>query len=127
MQPAPAAFPSQPPPEAPAKSEYERLTAFFDQVLRYSLLAIGTILAIAGAFLWKSTSDVQSQAAASIKATQDSANGEISAIGKKAQDAAQTATEKAVQDAIAKSHLEQLIQNTARQTVEETVGAATQR
>ncbi len=117
----------QPTPEQPAKVEYDRLTAYFDKLVKYSLLAIGTILAIAGAFLWKNTSDVQSQAAASIKATQDSATHEISEIGKAAQATAKDEAQKAIEAAFEKQNVQRMIDNSAQKRVDAAVEIAVQK
>jgi hypothetical protein len=114
----------QPTPEQPAKVEYDRLIAYFDKLVKYSLLAIGTILAIAGAFLWKNTSDVQSQAAASIKATQDSATHEISEIGKAAQATAKDEAQKAIETAFEKQNVERMIESAAQRKADAAVDTA---
>src|SRR5262245_20089528 len=121
--------PSQPqlPLNDPAKVEYDRLIDYFDKLVKYSLLAIGTIIAIAGAFLWKNTSDVQTQAAASIKATQDSATHEISEIGRVAQATATAEAQKAIDAAFEKQNIQRMIETTAQKKVDTAVEAAVQK
>jgi len=123
--------PPQPPPQSPAESaakiEYDRLTAYFEKLVKYSLLAIGTIIAIAGVFLWKNTSDVQGQAAASIKATQDTATHEISEIANAAQVTAKAEAQKAIEAAFEKQNVQRMIENTAQKKVDAAVEAAVQK
>lgn len=120
-------LPTPLPPELPAKTEYDRLTAYFDKLVKYSLLAITVILSIAAAFLWKSTDDVKSQAAASIKATQESANNEISEIGKVAQATASTEAQKAIDAAFEKQNVQRMIESTAQKKVDIAVEAAVEK
>jgi citrate lyase gamma subunit len=114
----------QPTPEQPAKIEYDRLIAYFDKLVKYSLLAIGTIIAIAGGFLWKNSSDLQSQATASIKATQDSATHEISEIGNAAQNTAKSEAQKAIDTAFDRQNVQRMIESTAQKKVDAAVETA---
>jgi hypothetical protein len=129
--PAPAqpATPQPPPvpPEHPSQTEYDRLVKYFDKLVKYSILAITFILSIAAAFLWKSTEEVKSQAAASIKATQDSANHEISEIGKAAQATAKAEAQNAIDAAFEKQNVQRLIENTAQKKVDAAVEVAVQK
>lgn len=119
--------PPQSPPESAAKIEYDRLTVYFEKLVKYFVLAIGTIIAIAGAFLWKNTSDVQGQAAASIKATQDAATHEISEIGNAAQVTAKAEAQKAIDAAFEKQNVQRMIENTAQKKVDAAVEVAVQK
>ena len=114
----------QPTPEQPAKAEYDRLIAYFDKLVKYSLLAIGTIIAIAGAFLWKNTSDLQSQAAASIKATQDAATHAISEIGSASEVTAKDEAQKAIEAAFDKQNVERMIEGAAQRKADAAVDTA---
>lgn len=104
-------------PEQPAKIEYDRLTAYFDKLVKYSLLAITIILSIAAAFLWKNTEDVKNQAAAAIKATQDSATREISAIGKTAEATARVEAQTAIDAAFERQNVQKLVEAAAEKKV----------
>ena len=111
-------------PETAAKIEYDRLSKFFDQLVRYSLLAIGTVLAIAGAFLWKSTNDVKIEADAAIQRTEKSTTAQIADIGKAAQDTVQAQVTKAAGDALDK--VQQTINKAAQERVDAAFNAAAQ-
>lgn len=113
--------------EQPAKIEYDRFTAYFDKLVKYSLLAITIILSIAAAFLWKNTEDVKNQATASIRATQESATREISEIGKAAQTNAATEAQKAIDAAFEKHNVQQMIERTAKTKVDAAVEEAVEK
>jgi len=113
--------------ETPAKIEYDRLIAYFDKVLKLTLLGIGIIIGAASLFLWKNTDDVKTQAAASIKATQDSANHEVAEIGKAAQATAKEEAQKAIDAAFEKQNVQRLIESTAQRKVDAAVEAAVRR
>ncbi|SRR6266404_1424001 len=119
--------PALPQPEQPSKTEYDRLIAYFDKLVKYSILAITIILSIAAAFLWKNTEEVKNQAAASIRTTQESATHEISEIGKAAQTTATEEAQKAIDAAFEKRNVQALIEKTAQRRVNEAVEAAVQR
>jgi len=117
----------QPAPEPIAKIEYDRLIAYFDKLVKYSVLAITFILGMAGAFLWKNTDDVKNQAAAAIKATQDGATRAISDIGKSAQDTAKSEAQNAIDAAFEKQNIQKMIETAAQKKVEAAVDAQVQR
>jgi citrate lyase gamma subunit len=111
-------------PESPAKIEYDRLIDYFDKVLKLTLLGISIIIGAAGLFLWKNTDDVKTQAAASIKATQDSADHEIAEIGKEAQATAKEEAQKAIDAAFEKQNVQRLIEGTVQRKVDVSVDSA---
>ncbi len=113
--------------ETQDKVEYDRLIAFFEKLVKWSLYAITAILALAAAFLWKSTSDVQNQAATAINATKESASREISDIGKKSAAIAQLEAQKAIDAAFEKQNIQQLIERTAQDKVNSAVEAEIQK
>jgi citrate lyase gamma subunit len=123
----PTSPPPQTPPETPAKIEYDRLVNYFDKLVKYSLLAITIILSIAAAFLWKNTEEVKNQAAASIRATQESATREISEIGKAAQTTAAVEAQKAIDAAFEKHNVQQIIERTAKTRVDAAVEEAVEK
>jgi hypothetical protein len=132
---------SQPPPEPPASStspldpqpptanrsvaevEYRSLTAYFEKLVKYTYGAIAVILAVAGLSLWRSTSDIKTDAAAAIIATKESANQQIMKIGAEAASTAQSAAQKAIDQVLEKPNIKQLIER----TTQEKVGSAVER
>lgn len=115
------------PPADPAKIEYDRLIQYFDKLVKYSLLAITAILAIAAGVLWKSTEDLKSQAATSIKATEDSAKRQISEIEKTASLTAAAEAQKAIDAAFEKQNVQRMIESTTEKKVNAAVEAAVQK
>jgi len=111
----------------PAKIEYDRLIQYFDKLVKYSLLAITAILALAAAVLWKSTEDLKSQAATSISAAEISAKREISEIGKSASLTAAAEAQKAIDAAFEKQNVQRMIESTAEKKVNAAVEAAVQK
>ena len=127
--PPPPAPPPASPPQLPtanpstAEIEYRSLTAYFEKLVKYTYGAIAVILVVAGISLWKSTSDIKGDAAAAIIATKESANQQIGKIGADAATTAQSAAQKAIDQALAKSNVQQMIDRTTR----EKVGSAVER
>lgn len=91
------------------------------------LTAVTLVFGLGAALLWKSTSDVQNQATAAIKATQDTATREIATIAKAAQETAKSEAKKAIDVALEKPNLQRLIQDTARERVSAAVEAELQK
>jgi hypothetical protein len=114
-------------PADPAKIEYDRLIQYFDKLVKYSLLAITAILALAAGALWKSTEDLKSQAATSINATEASAKREISEIGKTASVTAVAEAQKAIDAAFEKQNVQRMIEGTTEKKVNAAVEAAVQK
>jgi hypothetical protein len=114
-------------PEPIAKVEYDRLIAYFDKLVKYTLLAITFILGMAGAFLWKNTDDVKTQAAAAIKTTQDGATQAISDIGKSAQATAKVQAQAAIDSAFERQNVQRMVESTAQKKVDAAVDEAVRR
>ena len=122
-KPAPPAPPAssalEPPTTKPsaAEIEYRSLTSYFEKLVKYTYGAIAVILVVAGISLWKSTGDIKSDAAAAIIATKESANQQIAKIGTDAATTAQSAAQKAIDQALATPNLRQMIERTTKEKV----------
>jgi len=123
----PSLLPSnQPPPQSPSQAEieYRSLTTYFEKLIQYLKLlvtvtygAIFLVLAAAGIFLWKNTSDVRGEASRSIQDTQQSAKREIDDIGKSAATVAQSEARNAIETALDKPNIQRLIEHTTQEKV----------
>jgi citrate lyase gamma subunit len=119
-------------PESPeasnaAKIEYDRLIAYFDKLVKYSLLAITVIVGLAGGLLWKNTDEVKTQAAAAIETTQRSTTTQIAEIKTTAEATAKSEAEKAINAAFEKQSVQRLIESTAQRKVDAAVEVAVKR
>jgi hypothetical protein len=114
----------RPPAQGPsaAEIEYRSLNAYFERLFKYTSGAIVIVLTIAGAFLWKSTADVQKAATEAISGTRQSANADISKIEAEAASIARSEAQKRIDEAFQKDNIQRMIERTAQ----EKVGAAVQ-
>jgi hypothetical protein len=130
----PTSTPAQPQPPSQAEIEYRSLTTYFEKLVGYLKMlvtvtygAIVLVLAIAGVFLWKNTSEVKSEAAGAIEATKQSANQQIGSIGKEASAVAQSEAKKAIEATLEKQNIQRLIERTAQEKVGSAVEQQIQR
>ena len=112
QQPAQAPKPPDPPiPQlSQAQIEYDRLTGYFEKLVKYTYGAILLVLAAAGVFLWRSTDDVKTQATAAIKTIQEKTKSE-------AQDVAKSEAQNAIDRAFEKENIEKMIEAAAQKKV----------
>jgi hypothetical protein len=96
---------------------HEKLVGDLKLLVAVTYGAIILVITIAGAFLWKNTSEVRDEARAAIEATKQSASQEISAIGKNASDVASTEARKAIDAALERQNVHRLIEQTAQEKV----------
>jgi hypothetical protein len=104
-----------------AEVEYQKLNEYFERLLRLTLLAIGFVVAVAAAFLWKNVSDVKEQANAAITSTTDSAAREISKIGEDSAAVARAEAQKRIDEAFEKGNVQQMIERATRERVDAAV------
>jgi hypothetical protein len=97
-----------------AEIEYKSLNAYFERILKHTLWAIGIVVAVAGALLWKSSSDAKS----SIDATRIEASREIENVGKQSSEIARTEARQRIDEAFEKGNIQQMIDRVARERVD---------
>src|ERR1700675_515724 len=100
-----------------AEIEYKSLNAYFERILRLTLLAIGFVLALAAALLWRSSSEVMS----SIEATRNEASHEIENVGRQSSEIARTEARKRIDEAFERGNVQQMIERVARERVDTAV------
>jgi histone H3/H4 len=128
-----SATPPVPTPPTPvlassqAELEYRSLTSYFEKLVKYTSAAITVLVAVAGFLFWKSTADVKSDATAAISATRESAGQQISKIMADAASIAQSAAQKAIDQALEKPNIQQMIQKTTQEKVGPAVDQQVQR
>lgn len=125
--------PSLPPAQAtnPTPSqvevEYRSLKEHFEMLVKWSSIAISTIIAVAGLLLYNSVSDAKKDASEAIRATREAASTEISAIAKSASETARTEAQRAIDAAFEKQNVQRMIENTTQRKVDAAVEAAVQK
>jgi citrate lyase gamma subunit len=92
--------------------------------VRWSSIAISTIVVVAGALLYNSVSDARKDASQAIQATRESADREISTIQKAAVDTAKAEAQKAIDAAFEKQNVQRMIESTAQRKVDAAVDTA---
>jgi citrate lyase gamma subunit len=122
----PALPPSQQtnPTPSQAELEYRSLREHFERLVRWSSIAISTIVIVAGALLYNSVSDARKDASQAIQATRESADREISAIQRSATDTAKAEAQKAIEAAFEKQNVQRMIESTAQRKVDAAVETA---
>ncbi|HKW61907.1 MAG TPA: hypothetical protein VJN89_05125 [Candidatus Acidoferrum sp.] len=124
--PLPPAQPTNPTPSQ-AEIEYHSLKEHFEVLVKWSSIAISTIIAVAGLLLYNSVSDAKKDASEAIRATREAASAEISTIAKSASDTAKTEAQKAIDAAFEKQNVQRLIESAAQRKVDAAVDAAVQK
>jgi citrate lyase gamma subunit len=115
------------PTPSQAELEYRSLREHFERLVRWSSIAISTIVVVAGALLYNSVSDARKDASQAIQASRESADREISTIQKAAVDTAKAEAQKAIDAAFEKQNVQRMIENTAQKKVDAAVEAAVQK
>jgi hypothetical protein len=100
-----------------AEIEYKSLNSYFERILKLTFLAIGVVVAVAGAMLWKSSSEAKS----SIEATRIEAAHEIENVGKQSSEIARIEAGKRIDEAFEKGNVQQMIEHIARERVDAAV------
>jgi hypothetical protein len=100
-----------------AEIEYKSLNSYFERILKLTLLMITVVLAVAGTFLWRSSSDAKS----SIEVTRIEAAREIENVGKQSSEIARTEARQRIDEAFEKENVQQMIERVARERVDTAV------
>ncbi len=123
--PAPATAPTWPAsPQPTSEIEYKQLTSFFKYLVTITLTAVSIIAAVAGALLYRSVSDIKTDAQNAIGSTRDAATHEISKIQSTSAQIAQEEAKKRIDEAFQKDNIQRLIDRTARERVNAAVDKA---
>jgi citrate lyase gamma subunit len=125
----PALPPSQPtnPTPTQAEIEYHSLKEHFETLVKWSSIAISTLIVVAGALFYNSVEGARKDASQAIQATRESADREIFAIQRSATETAKAEAQKAIDAAFEKQNVQRMIENTTQKKVDAAVEAAVQK
>ena len=97
-----------------AELHYRELKAYFDSLVKYTLTALGIIIAGAAIFFFKNLSEVKSEAKAAIDAERNIASAQLDSIRRQASELAIQEAKRRVDEAFKANNVVEMVETAAR-------------
>ena len=105
---------TQPNPPSESELHYKELKSFFQSLVKYTLTALGIVLAAGAIFFFKNISEVKSEASAAIDAEKRLASSQLDSIRKDAAVLAVQEARRAVDEAFKSNNIVEMVNKAAR-------------
>ena len=105
----------------PSEQEYERLTSYFEWLVKLTSLALGLIIAVALGMFWKSISEVRTDARNSVDGVRASAQAEIGKAKEEVIGSVREEAKRRVDEEFNTNEITQMVEAAARRKVGRTI------